>query len=152
MNSKKNYIISILLAISFVFANAQQGGNNPQRGLSESETLQQREDVQNRSMTREEAEQMIKESIRQTVDKMAELLSLTSDQATKIYAIEVELNNIRSEKIGKVMSDFAAQQKITKEMIVLGEEKYKTVLTADQFSKLQEYNRPVLNFLNRFNP
>jgi len=79
---------------------------------------------------------------------MTELLSLTSDQATKIYAIEVELNNIRSEKIGKVIVDFTAQQKIAKEMIVLGEEKYKPVLTTDQFSKLQEYNRPVLNFSN----
>lgn len=152
MNSNRATVILlyILMAMPFVFAKAQQGENNPQRGLNDIETPKRIEELQNnRQTTREEAEQMIEESIRQRVDQMKKMLSLTSDQATKIYAIEVELNNIRSEKTRNVIGDRTGQMKILKEMIYLSEEKYKPVLKADQFRKFQEHNLITLNVLGR---
>ena len=141
----------ILLTISFVFAEAQQGEKNLQRGLNESETLKLLEEERENTETREEVERIIEKSTTQKVVQMTELLLLTPDQAKKIYAIEVELNTIRSEKIRKAIGNIAAQMGIEQEIIKLSEEKYKPVLTAEQFNKFQEYNRPILRFLNRFN-
>ena len=149
MINKRTCIICIMLAISLVFAKAQQSENNLQQ--LEGERLKLLKEAQKNTATREEVERMIEKSVSQKVAQMTELLSLTSDQATKIYAIEVELNKIRSEKTGKAIGNRDAQIEINQEMITLSEEKYKPVLTADQFSKFQEYNRPVLRFLNRFN-
>jgi len=108
---KKLFVISIMLVASFAFAAAQQG--------------------QGRSMGTPE------ERAKRTVDRLTELLSLTADQKKKIEAIELDLNKQMEEKMQKAEGD-DARRKVFQEISKLREEKYKPVLTADQFKKYQE--------------
>ena len=103
---KKLLVLSIMLATWFASTAAQQG-----------------KDLQG----------ITKEQVQQRVNEMTDLLSLTADQKTKIYDIEVEVFWDRSRKIGKVLGDGGAQFVIGVESDVFKAEKFRSVLTVEQF-------------------
>ena len=107
---KKLFVICIMMAVSVGFVKAQQGFQN---------------------MTPEER-------AKATVDRLTPVLSLTADQKTKIQAIEVDLNKQMAAKRQSVQGDREAATALMQEFNKLRMEKYKPVLTADQFKKYQE--------------
>ena len=64
-------------------------------------------------------------------ERMVELLKLTADQKTKIQAIDLDLAKQQSAKMQNAQDRRAVMQEFDK----LRDEKYKPVLTADQFKK-----------------
>ena len=126
---KKLFLICILLVPSLTFAVAQQIGTA-------------------RGLTREEVDAFVELAQKQADEKMA-LLSLSAEQQTKIHAIDFEIKNIHSEKLKKVLGDMVAQIALRYEIIQLEEEKYKPVLSAKQFEKLQEYYAPIIKDYER---
>jgi len=110
---KKLLVFSIMLVATLSFANAQQGGGQFRGGTPE-------------------------ERANATVERLTPVLSLTDDQKTKIKAIELDLNKQMDEKRQSVQGDRDAMMALMQEFNKLREEKYKPVLTADQFKKYQE--------------
>ena len=106
---KKLFVMSIMLLASFTFATAQQR----QMGTPE-------------------------ERAKASVERLSTLLSLTDDQKTKIQAIELDLNKQMDEKRQSSQGDREAMMAVFQEFQKTREEKYKAVLTADQFKKYQE--------------
>jgi len=105
---KKLLVISILFLATVGFVSAQQG-NRQQRTPEESAKLQ--------------------------TDRMVELLKLDANQKKKIEAIELDLNKKMAEKRQEAQGDREAFRAIFQEFDKLRDEKYKAVLTADQFKK-----------------
>ena len=108
---KKLFVISILVVASIAFAAAQQGQGRSQ-GTPE-------------------------ERAKRAVERLTEALSLTADQKKKVEAIELDLYKQMETKMQKAETD-EARRNVYQEISKLREEKYKTVLTADQFKKYQE--------------
>ena len=110
---KKLFVISIMLVAAVSFTAAQQGQGQRQR------------------MTPEE-------SAKTMTERMEKALNLTADQKTKIQAIELDLakqmNTLRQNNQGNRDAMRSAMQEIDKKR----DEKYKSVLTADQFKKYLE--------------
>ena len=104
-----------MLVATMSFAVAQQGGGG-QRGQGQ-------------------FNQTPEERAKATVERYEKLLTLTADQKTKIQAIEVDLgkqmNTLRQNNQGNRDAMRTAMQEIDKKR----DEKYKAVLTADQFKK-----------------
>jgi len=67
-------------------------------------------------------------------DRMVDILKLTADQKTKIQAIDLDLAKQQSAKMQNSQDRRAVMQEFDK----LRDEKYKPVLTADQFKKYLE--------------
>ena len=107
---KKLFVICIMLAASITFVAAQQGQGQRQRQTPE-------------------------ESAKDNTERIEKLLSLTADQKTKIAAIDLEL--------AKEMYALFQKNQGNREAMLTGwqaidkkrDEKYKPVLTADQFKK-----------------
>ena len=118
---KKIFLTGILLATAFTFTVAQQSEIG-------------------RAMTNEAMDALVEQHLQAEVDTLTVLLSLSAEQQTKIHAVEVELTKIRSEKTMKVLGDTYAQMVILLEDQQLREEKYRPVLSAEQFEKFLEYN------------
>jgi len=84
------------------------------------------------------------------VERMEKLLSLTADQKTKIQAIELELSKEMNEQLQKNQGNREAMRTIWQEIQKKREEKYKNVLTADQFKKyLDDNEQRMRNMQNR---
>ena len=109
---KKLFVVVFMFAATVSFAVAQPGGQGGQR----------------QRMTAEER-------AKSTTERMTTLLALNAEQKAKIEAIELELSKQmeteRQNAQGNGEAMTAAFQKIDK----VRDEKYKTVLTADQFKK-----------------
>jgi Spy/CpxP family protein refolding chaperone len=112
---KKLFVLSIMLVASFTFAAAQQGqGQRGQFGGTPEERA------------------------KAAVDRLTPVLTLTDDQKTKIQAIELDLNKQMDAKRQSAQGDREAMMALMQEFNKLREEKYKPVLSVDQFKKYQE--------------
>ena len=89
-------------------------------------TAQQRGGFQN--MTAEERAKTM-------TDRLAELVTLTADQKTKISAIELDLAKQLETNRRNAQGDQQGMRTAMQEIERVREEKYKPVLTADQFKK-----------------
>ena len=95
---------------------------------------------------KDELPAVTKEQIQQRVNKMTDLLSITADQKTKIYDIEVKGIWDSSRKIMKVLGDRGAQKAIRIESDMLRDEQYKSVLTIEQFEVyIEDHIKDYLN-------
>ena len=75
------------------------------------------------------------ERAKRETDRLTELLKLNANQKTKIQAIELDLNKqMEKRRQEDQNTDFRA---LRQEFNKLRDEKYKPVLTADQFKKYQ---------------
>jgi len=108
---KKLIVLSVMLMAIFSFATAQQ----QQRQMGTPEERAKRE-----------------------TDRLTELLKLTADQKAKIQAVELDLAKQMDAKRQKAQGDREAIRAVVQEIQKLREEKYKPVLTADQFKKYLE--------------
>jgi hypothetical protein len=68
-------------------------------------------------------------------ERMEKLLTLTADQKTKVQAIDLELSK---EMTAKMQDNQGDRRAIMQEIDKKRDEKYKAVLTADQFKKYLE--------------
>ena len=114
---KKLFAISIILLAAATFATAQPAGR--QMG-----TPEERAKVQ--------------------TDRMIEVLSLSADQQTKVQAIELELAQQQTQRMQNSQGNMDGLRELRQEMENLRDEKYKDVLSEDQFKKYTEdkANRP----------
>ena len=107
---KKLFVISIMLLVTVGFVAAQQGqGQRQQRTPEENAKIQ--------------------------VDRMVDLLKLNADVKKKIEVIELDLNKKMAEERQKVQGDREAFRAIFQKYDKLRDDKYKEVLSADQFKK-----------------
>jgi len=106
---KKLFVISIMLLATITLVSAQQ--------------FQQR---------------TVEERAKAQTDRMVELLKLNAEQKKKIEAIELDLNKKMDEKRKDIQGDREAFRALFQEFDKLRDEKYKPVLTADQFKKYTE--------------
>ena len=106
---KKLFVISIMLVATITFAAAQQR----QRQTPE-------------------------ESAKAYTERMDTLLKLTADQKTKIQAINLDLAKQMSTQMQNNQGNREAMTKAREEIEKKRDEKYKPVLTADQFKKYLE--------------
>ena len=112
---KKLFVVIFMLAATVSFAAAQQGGG--QRG--QQGTPEERAKV--------------------SADRVATLLSLKDDVKAKIQAIEVDINKQQDAERQKLQQgDREAMTALREKFTKIREEKYKAVLTADQFKKWQD--------------
>jgi Spy/CpxP family protein refolding chaperone len=107
---KKLFVISIMLLVTVSFVSAQQG-----QGQRQQRTVEER--------------------VKAQTDRMVELLKLNADQKKKIEAIELDLNKKMDEKRQNAQGDREAFRAIFQEFDKMRDDKYKEVLTADQFKK-----------------
>jgi len=107
---KKLFVISIMLLATVSFVSAQQG-----QGQRQQRTVEER--------------------VKAQTDRMVELLKLNADQKKKIEAIELDLNKKMDEKRQNAQGDREAFRAIFQEFDKMRDDKYKEVLTADQFKK-----------------
>lgn len=105
---KKLFVVVFVLAASITFAAAQPGGG--QRMSPE-------------------------ERAKATTERLTNLLSLKEEQKTKIGAIELDLNKQMEAKRQSIQGDREAMRAAMQEIDKVRDEKYKAVLTADQFKK-----------------
>ena len=87
-----------------------------------------------RSMTAEER-------AKSATNRLDSLVSLSADQKVKIEAIELDIQKQMDARRQNSQGDREATWKAVEEIVKLREEKYKAVLTADQFKKYID-NRP----------
>ena len=111
---KKFFVICIIFAASVTFVEAQQ-------------KVDKKTDFQT-------PETGLENDIRRFTDS----LLLTTDQAKKIRVIETDLQKQMSERIMKVLGDPYAQIDILVDIDNIREEKFKLVLTPEQFKKYQK--------------
>ena len=100
--------------------------------LTNTESQQKKPDL-------ETAKAIVEASIKKRVDKMETMLSLDNNQKKRIQAIEEDINEQFSKRIMKVLGDFQAQTDINFEFDKIRLDKYKPVLTDDQFKVYKEY-------------
>ena len=74
------------------------------------------------------------------VERLEKLLSLTADQKVKAEAIELEIAKERSAQMQKNQGNREAMMTAFQEINKKRDEKYKVVLTADQFKKYLDDN------------
>ena len=117
---KKLFVVVFMLTASLMFAVAQPGGGG-QGGNRQGQGQGQR-------MTPEER-------AKQNTDRVATLLSLSNDVKTKIQAVELELNKEMDTKRQNMQGDREAMRELFTEIDKKRDEKYKALLTADQFKK-----------------
>ena len=103
-------IVFVMLSATLV---AQQGGGNRMGGTAE-------------------------ERAKATTDRWAEMLKLNADQKTKISAIELDLQKQMDTRRQNAGGDFSSMRAAMEEIEKVRQEKYKGVLTADQFKKYTE--------------
>ena len=108
---KKFFVICIIFAASVTFVEAQQKVD--------------------RTTDFQTPETGLENDIRRFTDS----LLLTTDQAKKIRVIETDLQKQMSERIMKVLGDAYAQIDILVDIDNIREEKFKLVLTPEQFKK-----------------
>ena len=107
---KKLFVISIMLLATVGFVAAQQGqGQRQQRTPEESAKIQ--------------------------VDRMVDLLKLDADAKKKIEVIELDLQKKMAEKRQSAQGNMEAFRAIFQEFDKMRDDKYKEVLSADQFKK-----------------
>ena len=111
---KKFFVICIIFMASVAFVEAQQ-------------KVDKKTDFQT-------PETGLENDIRRFTDS----LLLTTDQAKKIRVIETDLQKQMSERIMKVLGDAYAQIDILVDIDNIREEKFKLVLTPEQFKKYQK--------------
>ena len=111
---KKFFVICIIFAASVTFVEAQQKVD--------------------RTTDFQTPETGLENDIRRFTDS----LLLTTDQAKKIRVIETDLQKQMSERIMKVLGDAYAQIDILVDIDNIREEKFKLVLTPEQFKKYQK--------------
>ena len=112
---KKLFVISIMLLVTVGFAAAQQGqGQGPRQ------------------------QRTVEERVKAQTDRIVELLKIDAAQKKKIEAIELDLNKKMDEKMQKVQGDREAFRAIFQEIDKTRDEKYKEVLSADQFKKYSQ--------------
>ena len=104
---KKLFVAVFMLAASFTFASAQQ--------------FQQNMSVEERAKAQDQ--------------RMENLLSLNADQKTKMKAINLDLAKQQDTKMQGVQGDREKMRAIMQEIDKMRDDKYKTLLTADQFKK-----------------
>ena len=113
---KKLFVISIMLLATVSFVAAQQGqGQRQQRTPEESAKIQ--------------------------VDRMVDLLKLNADAKKKIETIELDLQKKMSEERQKAQGDREAFRTIFQKYDKMRDDKYKAVLSADQYKKYFD-NKP----------
>jgi len=105
---KKLFVISIILLATVTFASAQQ---------------------------RQFQQRTVEERVKAQTDRMVDLLKLNADQKKKIEVIELDLNKKMDEKRQNAQGDREAFRAIFQEFDKIRDDKYKEVLTADQFKK-----------------
>ena len=110
---KKLFVISIMLAATITFAAAQQRQGQGQRQTPE-------------------------ESAKAYTERMETLLKLNADQKTKIDAINLDLAKQMSVQRQNNQGNREAMTKAMQDIEKKRDEKYKPVLTADQFKKYLE--------------
>ena len=103
---KKLFVISIMLVATVTFAAAQQ---------------RQRQTAEERAKTH--------------TDRMVDVLKLTADQKAKIQAIDLELSKQLSAQMQNNQGNRESMRTAMQEIEKKRDEKYKPVLTADQFKK-----------------
>ena len=110
---KKLLIAVFMFAATVSFAAAQQGGG--QQGQRQRMTVEERAKSQ--------------------TERVANLLSLNAEQKAKIEAIEVDLGKQMEAKRQSLQDNREAMMAAFQEIDKVRDEKYKNVLTADQFKK-----------------
>jgi hypothetical protein len=80
----------------------------------------------------------VEERVKAQTDRMVDLLKLNADQKKKVEAIELDLNKKMDEKRQNAQGDREAFRAIFEEFDKMRDDKYKEVLTADQFKKYLE--------------
>jgi len=112
---KKLFAISIMLVAAVTFATAQQR----QMGTPE-------------------------ERAKTQTDRMVDVLKLNADQTAKVQAIELELAKQQTQRMQNNQGNQDGMRAARQEIDKLRDEKYKPVLTDDQFKKYVEdkANRP----------
>ena len=103
---KRLFVLSIMLIATISFATAQQ---------RQQMSTEERAKVQ--------------------TERMEKLLTLTADQKTKIQAIDLELSKEMTTRMQNNQGDRDAMRTARQEIDKKRDEKYKAVLTADQFKK-----------------
>ena len=111
---KKLLVISIMLLGTVTFVSAQQ---------------------------RQFQQRTVEERVKTQTDQMVDLLKINADQKKKIEAIELDLNKKMDEKRQNAQGDREAFRAIFQEFDKMRDDKYKEVLTADQFKKYLD-NKP----------
>ena len=107
---KKLFVVAIMLIASVTFASAQQ--------------FQQ---------------MSAKERAKAQTERMEKLLTLTAEQKTKIQAIDLEIAEEMSARMQNNQGgDRSAMRAVMQEIDKKRDDKYKAVLTADQFKKYLE--------------
>ena len=109
---KKLFVVSFMLLAFITFATAQQ-----------------RQGFQNMS---------VEDRAKAQTDRMETLLTLTAEQKTRIGAIELELNRQMDTRRQNTQGNPEAMRTLRDEMNKSREERYRTVLTADQIRKYLE--------------
>jgi hypothetical protein len=107
---KKLFAISIALLATVTFARAQQ-------------------EFQNMS---------VEERAKTQTERIEKLLSLNADQKTKVQAIDLDLAKQMDAKMRSNQGDREAMRSAIQEIDKVRDDKYKAVLTADQFKKYLE--------------
>ena len=113
---KKLFVTVLMMAATFSLAIAQ----GPQGG--------------GRRMT-------VEERSKATVERVNTLVTLNADQKSKIEAIELDLNKQMDAKRQSIQGNREAMMSLYQEFDKVRDEKYKAVLTAEQFKKYSE-NKP----------
>jgi len=108
---KKLFVLSIMFLATITLATAQQRQGMPPEERAKAQT-----------------------------ERLEKLLSLTADQKTKVHAIELEIGKEMTEQRQKTQGDREAMRAAMQEVNKKRDEKYKAVLTADQFKKYLEDN------------
>jgi len=87
-------------------------------------------------------------------ERLEKLLTLTTDQKTKVHAVELELSKEMSDQMQKIQQgDRDAMMALWQSIQKKREEKYKEVMTADQFKKYSdEYEQRMRDMQNRQRP
>ena len=111
---KKLFFISVMLVATITFAAAQQGQGQRQ-GQRQRQTPE--------------------ESAKANTERLEKLLTLTADQKTKIAAIDLELAKEMSAEMQNNQGNRENFRTIMATFDKKRDEKYKPVLTADQFKK-----------------
>ena len=75
------------------------------------------------------------ERAKATTDRWSEFLTLNAEQKTKLSAIELEMQKQMDTRRQNAQGDFSSMRAAMEEIEKVREEKYKGVLTADQFKK-----------------
>ena len=78
------------------------------------------------------------ERAKREADRLGTLLALTADQKVKIEAAEVDLQKQLDQRRQGTQGNFEAMRPIMEEIGKAREEKYKVILTADQFKKFTD--------------